>query len=52
MMLATNNSDVTFEYYDTPHKRYKKMSKAYISGMVQASCYAQEVPLVASELRG
>lgn len=35
MFIITNNTNVDFEYYDTPHKKFKKMSKTYVSAMVQ-----------------
>ena len=34
-MVTTNNTEVEFQYYDTPHKKFKKMKKTYVSGMVQ-----------------
>lgn len=50
MFLTTNNSHVTFLYYDTPHKRYKEMTKAYMSAMVQVSpgrlLYLEHLPLL------
>lgn len=35
MVITTNNTDVEFQYYDTPHKKYKSMEKTYVSGMLQ-----------------
>ena len=35
LVVTTNNTEVEFQYYDTPHKKFKKMKKTYVSGMVQ-----------------
>eukprot|EP00903_Cladosiphon_okamuranus_P018365 g16894.t1 len=35
LVVTTNNTEVEFQYYDTPHKTFKKMKKTYVSGMVQ-----------------
>lgn len=35
MIVTSNNTEIDFEYYDTPHKKFKKMKKFYVSGMVQ-----------------
>lgn len=35
LVLTTNNTEVEFQYYDTPHKKFKKMTKTYVSGMLQ-----------------
>ncbi|CBJ31299.1 Beta-1,6-glucan active enzyme, family GH16 [Ectocarpus siliculosus] len=36
LVITTNNTDVEFQYYDTPHKKYKSMAKTYVSGMMQS----------------
>lgn len=35
LVVTTNNTEVEFLYYDTPHKKFKPMKKTYVSGMLQ-----------------
>ncbi|CAN0161844.1 unnamed protein product, partial [Ascophyllum nodosum] len=36
LVITSNNTEVEFDYYDTPKKKYRKMTKDYISAMIQS----------------
>ncbi|CAN0058786.1 unnamed protein product [Hapterophycus canaliculatus] len=35
LYITTDNTEIEFQYYDTPHKTYKTLEKSYVSGMMQ-----------------